>query len=92
MLVQFKWQMEASLGWWVILKHSPKSRSFFISAWYRPPSEPVDIFAKLQQVLSFLDREDKKIILLGDTNCDLFNHALGQSVENNTKHLCDIYE
>ena len=70
----------------------PKSRSFFIVARYRPPSEPVDIFAKLQQILSFLDREDKEIILLGDTNCDLFNHALGQSVENNTRYLCDIYE
>ena len=70
----------------------PKSRSFFIVAWYRPPVKPVDVFAKLHQILSFLDREDKEIILLGDTNCDLSNHALGQSVENNTRHMCDIYE
>ena len=70
----------------------PKSRPFIIVAWYRPPSEPVDIFAKMQQILSFLDREGKEISLLGDTNCDLSNHALGQSVENNTRHVCDLYE
>ena len=46
----------------------------------------------MQQILSFLDREGKEIILLGDTNCDLSNHALGQSVENNTRHVCDLYE
>ena len=28
----------------------PKSRSLFIVAWYRPPSEHVDVFAKLQQI------------------------------------------
>ena len=70
----------------------PKTRSFFIVAWYGPPSEAVNIFAKLQQILSFLDSEGKEIILLGDTNCDLSNHALGQSVVNNTRHMCDLYE
>ena len=70
----------------------PKCRSFLVVAWYRPPSEPVGSFDKLDQILNFLDREGKEIILLGDTNCDLSKHAVGQPVDNDTKHLCDIYE
>ena len=67
----------------ICIEIEPKSRSFFIVACYRPSSEPVDIFAKLQQILPSLDREGKEIILLGDTNCNLSNHAQGQSVANN---------
>ena len=49
----------------------PKSKSFLVLAWYRPPSDPVGSFNKLEKVLSFLDKEGKEIILLGDINCDL---------------------
>ena len=41
----------------------PKSKSFLILAWYRPPSDPVASFDKLEKVLSFLDKEGKEIIL-----------------------------
>ena len=43
----------------------PKSKSFLVLAWYRPPSDPVGSFNKLEKVLSFLDKEGKEIILLG---------------------------
>ena len=44
-----------------------KCNSFFALAWYRPPSDPIKTFEKLENVLSFLDNEGKEIILLGDT-------------------------
>ena len=48
-----------------------KSRPFIIIAWYRSPSSSVDLFAKTEKVLSFLDGESKEVIILDDTNCDL---------------------
>ena len=58
----------------------------------RPPSEPVSSFGKLEQILSFLDRKGKEVILLGDTNCHLFEHVIGQPVVNDTKHMCNLIE
>ena len=61
-------------------------------AWYRPPSEPVKAFHKLEKVLTFLDSKDKQIKLLGDTNCDLTKNPRDQNVDNNTRHLCNLYD
>ena len=49
----------------------PKSKPFLILAWYRAPNTPFDIFFKLEKVISYFDREENEMILLGDTNCDL---------------------
>ena len=70
----------------------PKSKSFLVLAWYRPPSDPVVSFDKLEKVLSFLDKEGKEIILLGDTNCDLTQKQAEQSIDNNSKHMLHLYE
>ena len=64
----------------------PKSRPYIIVAWHRPPSDPVESFNKLEKILAFLVKEGKEIILIGDTNCDLLN-----SEDNNTKHMCELY-
>ena len=70
-----------------------KCRPFLVVAWYRPPNDPVASFDKLEQILNFLDREDKEIILIGDTNCDFSQHNKEQPLDNNnTKHICNIYE
>ena len=70
----------------------PNSRSFLVLAWYRPPSDPVVSFDKLEKVLSFLDKEGKEIILLGDTNCDLTPKQAEQPIDNNSKHMLVLYE
>ena len=45
------------------------------------------------RILNVLDREDKEIIVVGDTNCDLLQHNKEQPLDNNnTKHMCNIYE
>ena len=69
----------------------PKSKSYLLVAWYRPPSDPVGSFKKLEANLAFLDKEGKEIILLGDTNCGLSNGPDGQLRDNNSKHICDLY-
>ena len=70
----------------------PKSRSFLVLAWYRPPGDPVVSFDKLEKVLSFLDKEGKEIMLLGDTNCYLTPKQAEQPIDNNSKHMLDLYE
>ena len=70
----------------------PKCKSYLVVSWYRPPSDPVDSFNKMEKVLSYLDREGKEIILLGDTNCDLTKRAPNQPADNNAKHISSLYE
>ena len=70
----------------------PKSKSFLVLVWYRPPSDPVGSFNKLEKALSFLDKEGKEMILLGDTNCDLTPKQAEQPIDNDSKHMLDLYE
>ena len=48
----------------------PRAKPYLVISWYRPPSDNVQTFAKLECVLRSLESEDKEFILLGDTNCD----------------------
>ena len=66
-----------------------KSRLFVVLAWYRPPSCSVELFAKLESVLSFFDNESKEVIILVDTNCDLTEKDVP---DNNARHMQNIYE
>ena len=56
--------------------------------WYRPPTFGVDdeAFEKLTKVLSDLDKDEKEIILVGDTNCDFKD-----SKNTNAKKLRLVY-
>ena len=69
----------------------PKSMPFLVLAWYRPPSAPVASFNKLEKALSFLDKEGKEMILIGDTNCDLTAKTTDQPIDNDSKHMVDLY-
>ena len=42
-----------------------KAKSFFVVTWYRPPSDHVDTFDRLDPFFRVLDAEDKEIIMLG---------------------------
>ena len=69
----------------------PKSMPFLVLAWYRPPSAPVASFNKLEKALSFLDKEGKEMILIGDTNCNLTAKTTYQPIDNDSKHMVDLY-
>ena len=62
-----------------------KAQPFIVAAWYRPPSDPIESFAKLEGNLEFFDRENKEVIFLVYTNCDMF--LLENSPENATNHV-----
>ena len=85
-------QPESDLEFICVEIKPPKSKPYIVIVWYRPPSDPVDSFIKLETNLSYLDREGKEIIFLGDTNCDLTSITQGQLSDNNAKHLRSIYD
>ena len=57
-----------------------RAAPFLVMAWYRPPNVTADTFDLLENCLQFLDREDKEIILLGDTNCDILANTPKQDM------------
>ena len=69
----------------------PKAKSFLVLAWYRPPSDTIETFDKMEKVLSYLDTEGKELILLGDTNCDFGSKEHGRLTDGNAKLLSNIY-
>ena len=71
-----------------------RAKPFFVVTWYRPPSDPVDSFDKLEAVFRFLESEDKEIILLGDTSCDVAparDVSSSSDFPNNTKCILEFY-
>ena len=72
--------------------------SFVVLAWYRPPNVRFDIFNQIEECLQFLDREDKEIILLGDTNCDILpkyfkeGNANSNDLSTHSHRLLEIYD
>ena len=69
----------------------PRSTPYFAIAWYRPPSSPVGSFDRMERTLANLDREGKNTILLGDTNCDFAKTNSDQQIENNARHMANVY-
>ena len=65
-----------------------RAKPFLLVCWYRPPTCGVDdeAFEKLTKVLSDLDKDEKEIILVGDTNCDFKD-----SKNTNAKKLRMVY-
>ena len=65
-----------------------------VLAWYRPPSEPVETFTKLEKNIDFFNRENKEILIVGDTNCDLLKVTSAEMDSNlvgNSMHMRNIY-
>ena len=74
----------------IALEVSPSyhARPFVIVCWYRPPTAGIDdtAFENLREIPKNLDKEEKEIILIGDTNCDF------KKIKNaNAKKLKWIY-
>ena len=72
----------------LFLEIKRKKARFFLVSWYRPPTANVDdgTFENLRAILTRLDRQEKEIILIGDTNCDLMDKR-----NASTKKLKQVY-
>ena len=79
------------LGLICIEVEPPKAKSVLVLAWYRPPSDTFETFEKMEKIVSYLDKESKEFILLGDTNCDFGNKEKDHLTDNNPKLLSNIY-
>ena len=69
-----------------------KYKYFLFVAWYRHANDPVCTFCKSERVLSYIDRENKEIILVGDTNCDLSQEGGRLPLDSHTRHLLNMYQ
>lgn len=77
---------------WASLFGDSAFKSCLVVCRYMPPNDPVGSFSKLERVLSYLDKEDKEIVLLGDKNCDLTTSTPDHPAGNNANHICNICE
>lgn len=50
----------------------PRSKSFLVSTWYRPPNCPADRFIEFEEVIDKIEAEFQKFYLLGDLNVNMF--------------------
>ena len=50
--------------------NKPRAKPFFLNTWYKPPDMPVEAFNEYEQCIQKMDGENKKIICIGDFNCD----------------------
>ena len=53
----------------------PKTKPLLISTWYWLPSAKIELFEKFENFLKLIDNEDKDIMITGDLNCNLIEHA-----------------
>ena len=43
----------------------PRSKSFIVAAWYRPPNSPFELFSDFESLVGKLDAEGKEYYLMG---------------------------
>ena len=91
-------QLKPNLGmmypliiWSLYINRASRSKPYLAIAWYLPPSDPVGSFDKLEKTLAYLDREGEEMILLGYTNCDFTKIKSDQIIDNNGKHMANVY-
>ena len=60
--------------------------------WYRPPSDHVDTFDRLDQFFRVLDAEDKEIIMWGDANCNVGAPQDDHDILPCTKRIMESYD
>ena len=49
----------------------PRSKSFIVATWYRPPNSPFELLSYFESFVGKLDTEGKEYYLMGDFNCNL---------------------
>ena len=71
------------------VSYSNFARSFHVICWYRPPTACVNYaaFEELEKILKRLESDEKEIILIGNTNCDIKNNKNANSKNSNQSAL-----
>ena len=75
--------------------NSIHAKPFLIISWCHSPASRVDeaSFEYLRDILKEADKEEKEIILIGDTNCDINSHQNSntKNEQKTTKSLIDHF-
>ena len=66
---------------WIEIKHK-HNKNILIGTIYRPPSENLEYFGKMVDLLSMLSTESKDLVLLGDLNINCLDKTKIKSVES----------
>ena len=66
----------------------PRSKSFLVSTWYRPPRSNSEFFQDFEKLVEKVDSENKEFYLLGDLNCNL----LPGTYKSNSRDLINIMD
>ena len=64
-----------------------KTKPFLKSTWYRPPNASVELFEKFNCILTKIESLHLESTIIGDFNCNV----LADVLDNNTKHLIELY-
>ena len=62
--------MADDLGTITVEVSKPKSKSFLINTWYRPPDSPIELFDVYEEYAKKMDSKNKEVVLTGNFNCD----------------------
>ena len=66
--------------------HKPRSKSFLVASWYRPPDSSVDKFDLFEGLVGRMDAEGLEYYILGDMNVNVNSPNSG----SNLRLLTDI--
>ena len=56
--------------------NKPRSKSFIVATWYRPPNSSFELFSDFESLVGKLDAEGKEYYLMGDLICNICSRHL----------------
>ena len=68
----------------------PRSRPFLVSAWYKPPNSPPDLFNDFENLIGKIDGSYRKLFLVGDMNTNLLP-SVADSNSSKLINVCEIF-
>ena len=69
----------------------PRSKSFIVATWYRPPNSPFELFSDFESFVGKLDAVGKEYYLMGDLNCNILSSSLNNVNTQALLNITDIY-
>ena len=69
----------------------PRSKSFTVATWYRPPNSPFELFSDFESFVGKLDAEGKDYYLMGDLNCNMLPSSLNNVNTQALLNITDVY-
>ena len=69
----------------------PRSKSFIVATWYRPPNSRFELFSDFESFVGKLDAVGKEYYLMGDLNCNMLSSSLNNVNTQALLNITDIY-